>query len=293
MEAQEAGGQATAQPLQPLDAERRDFLQAALQSMSVDVIAIMKNNIAQLQQVDNISDDEVSMKLDAFGSILDYVDNMDVANDFHKINGFSIFEPCLHCNRGEIRAHVCHLIAELSQNNPYIQGVICECTNVLPTLLNALRHDECPEVKIKALYAISCITRESAIGYGNFQQYNGLEALRSALETGCDKLRTKAAFLLTALQRMDASLLDTMLSMNFLAVIINILKEEHQTSHEQLLSLLKLLLDEGKGKGKLDADMRRVIAEKLRKTMDIVRGQEELIDVQEDCEDLQQLLASP
>ncbi|XP_065171175.1 hsp70-binding protein 1-like [Atheta coriaria] len=291
MEAQDGATQSTPQ-LQPLDDERRNFLQAALQSMSVDVIAIMKENITKLQQVEDISDDKVPEMIEAFDCILDYIDNIDIANDFHKINGFSIFEPCLRCKHDEIRARVCDLIAELSQNNPYIQGVICECTNVLPKLLNTLRHDECQIVKIKALYAISCITRESLIGYGNFQTHNGLEALRSALETGNDKLRTKAAFLLSALHNLDGNLHDSMLSMGFLPVIVDILQGEHQSSHEHLLSLLKSLLIDNKNKigDKLTPDLRQQLLGTLQSNLEFVRGKEEFSEEQEYCEQLQRFL---
>lgn len=75
--------------------------------------------------------------------------------DFHKIGGFTIFNPCLKCDNPEIRAAACNLLAELCQNNPYCQRIVLD-NALMPVLVKLLDVDESDEVNVKALYAISC-----------------------------------------------------------------------------------------------------------------------------------------
>lgn len=84
-------------------------------------------------------------------SILDKIDWL--IADFHKIGGFVIIQPCLNSPHEGIRWRCAHLIACLTQNNPYCQS---HAITFLPMLLKMLENDSCPEARIKALYAVSC-----------------------------------------------------------------------------------------------------------------------------------------
>jgi hsp70-interacting protein len=75
--------------------------------------------------------------------------------DFHKIGGFCIFRPCLDSPHGSLRWRAAEIIAELSQNNPYCQERVLEA-GLLPVLLSLIDVDDNRQVRIKALYALSC-----------------------------------------------------------------------------------------------------------------------------------------
>ena len=78
--------------------------------------------------------------------------------DFHKIGGFFILNPCLNSPHEGIRIRIGDLIATLSQTNPYCQNHILK-ENILPLLLKVLEDECCKEARVKALYALSCMSR--------------------------------------------------------------------------------------------------------------------------------------
>lgn len=108
------------------------------------------SNIADLHP-----DDDTSQYESALERIVDFVDNIDIANDFYKIGGFSIFHPCLYSPHSSIRWRAADVIAELAQNNPFCQERFLE-TGLFPILLNMVDTDPAETVRIKALYAVSC-----------------------------------------------------------------------------------------------------------------------------------------
>jgi hypothetical protein len=75
--------------------------------------------------------------------------------DFHKIGGFCILRPSLDSSHGSLRWRAAEIIAELTQNNPYCQKRVLEA-GLLPVLLSLVDTDDNQQVRIKALYALSC-----------------------------------------------------------------------------------------------------------------------------------------
>ena len=55
----------------------------------------------------------------------------------------------------EIRALTCDLVGACAQNNEYCQETLV-AANILPLILKTLKDDKDNDVKIKALFAISC-----------------------------------------------------------------------------------------------------------------------------------------
>ena len=75
--------------------------------------------------------------------------------DLHKIGGFDLFPTLLQDNEEDVRANTCSLIATVVQNNPCCQTEALKL-GLLSQLLNLLDKDDRNQVKVKALYAISC-----------------------------------------------------------------------------------------------------------------------------------------
>ena len=64
-------------------------------------------------------------------------------------------EEQLRSKEGEVRWRVLDIIAAFAQNNPYCQGMLLDLGWV-PTLLEKIDKDPDNQVRIKALYAVSC-----------------------------------------------------------------------------------------------------------------------------------------
>ena len=68
------------------------------------------------------TDNDIEEAEEAFDAISDWVGNIDMANNFHKIGGFVVLKRCIKCSpHSVIRWNAANTIAELSQNNPYCQ----------------------------------------------------------------------------------------------------------------------------------------------------------------------------
>lgn len=122
--------------------------------MTIDVVEILQKQIEVIKKVEKVAaGDNVEEYCDAIETVLDYIDNIDIANDFHKIGGFMVLYPCLKCPNHKIRAHGCELLAVLCQNNPYCQKVVLD-NEFLPMLLKLIENDEDRMVVTKSLYAL-------------------------------------------------------------------------------------------------------------------------------------------
>ena len=75
--------------------------------------------------------------------------------DFHKIGGYALFPPLLSHRNPEIRWRTAELIATLVQNNPYCQEAALSM-DLMGLLLATLANDISDDVRIKALFAVSC-----------------------------------------------------------------------------------------------------------------------------------------
>ena len=117
----------------------------------------------------------------------------------------------------EIRALTCDLMGACAQNNEYCQETIIS-TKILPLMLKTLKNDTENDVKIKALYAISCnlplisgmnfvlpiknylliylkgIARDYLPAQKQLIEENGLDVIIQSLKTPLEKLQIKACF---------------------------------------------------------------------------------------------------
>ncbi|XP_045469373.1 hsp70-binding protein 1 [Harmonia axyridis] len=228
---------------QPMDEERKRFLETALRTMTINVVEVLHRQIEILMKVETLKDgDDVSNYLDAFETIMEYIDNIDIANDFHKIGGFVILKPCLNCKNDKIRSAVCGLIAELCQNNPYCQKIIID-HEFVPILVNILNKDE-DQVGVKCIYALSAIVRNNEEGLSQLIRYGGLNVLLKTLKKEDDKFRTKTAFLLNSLCRSEPDFKSRLIFLEIIPILINLISQERKPSSEHILSLLLSLVED-------------------------------------------------
>lgn len=223
--------------------QRKKFLENAIKSMTIDVIDSLQKSINILIDSDKLKlDSDISEHLAAFEIILEHVDMIDTAIDFHKIGGFTIFPPCLNCVRTEIRTYACNVLAELCQNNPYCQQIVSG-TDLMEQLLHLLDKDEEYSVQIKALYAISCNIREFDEGRARFLALRGLRVVFRAFQRPNEKLLMKATFLLDyIITREGPKVREELIRMDIIPVLAHHIMQERKPSHQYILSLMWLLV---------------------------------------------------
>lgn len=97
-------------------------------------------------------------------------------------------------------------------------------------------------------YFINCrllgIVRQNTECFQQLLQHEGLIVLLKTFQKNDDKLRTKTAFLLSSLCNSQADLKNRLIFLNYIPVLLSILKEPRTPSHEHVLSLLLLLVQD-------------------------------------------------
>lgn len=226
----------------PMDEERKSFLEKTLKAMTVDVIEVLLRAIDVLKTAGNLElEDDPTESEEALEQIASYVDSIDTANDFHKIGGFCIFRLCLDSAHGSLRWRAAEIIAELTQNNPYCQERVLEA-GLLPVLLSLVDVDHNQQVRIKALYALSCLIRENDHALEEFSHQEGYPVLLRAMQSHVEKLQIKSAFLLTYICLHQPAVRDELFKMGFVEQLVGLVREACQPALEHLLSALQALV---------------------------------------------------
>lgn len=263
---------------QPMDQNRQEWLTGAMSQLA-DPVAEMKKGIEIIGRAiaDSNSSgmtDEVETGLaSTLDVLIDYVGSIDYANDFNKLGGLSLFVPLLDMNITEIKIKACELFAEIVQNNPKAQSNAIEA-GLMPVFTHLLDADSDNNVRVKALYALSCLVRDNPEAQHRFDsELDGLSVLLRAVqtETPDHKLRIKASFLLTSLTSSRPAFKDTLFRMGFVEQLVALLQTEHNSSHEYLLSALNALVSEHEAALKETHRPELRLAELLREKLNVLK----------------------
>ncbi|XP_041972442.1 hsp70-binding protein 1-like [Aricia agestis] len=232
--------------LGPMDEQRRKFLEEALKSLTVNVAEILQNAIKVLSDTDKMKGIQLGEELPedvdvAFTNLLEYIDDIDIANDFYKMGGFSIFPICYGSENEEVRSRANQTLAELCQNNPFCQARTLECG-----LLNVLLHlisSEQGSGLAKCILAISCACREFEPACRELISQGGCGALAQALRASHPAARTKAAFFIRYLCNHHPDAKEKFIELNIVRTIIEQVKSSRDETSEHLLGILLNLLE--------------------------------------------------
>ncbi|XP_052756311.1 hsp70-binding protein 1-like [Galleria mellonella] len=229
----------------PMDEERRKFLEDALKSLTVNVAEVLQSSIKVLTDTEKIrsqlgeplpSDVET-----AFDNLLDYIDDIDIANDFYKMGGFAIFPVCYGSENDEVRSRASSVLAEACQNNPHCQRRALDCG-----LLNVLIHlvqSERGHALAKCLYAISCICREYEPAARELVWQDGVAALAALLRAPEPAARTRAAFLVRHLAHHYSDAKEQFIQNNVVETVVEQIKSGRDDTTEHLLGILLALVE--------------------------------------------------
>ncbi|UYV80247.1 HSPBP1 [Cordylochernes scorpioides] len=209
--------------------------------------------------------------------------------DFEKIGGFSQLLPLLQVESPVVRSQAAELVAVLCQNNPYCQQAALR-EKLLPKLLQLVDSDPDDTVSVKALYAVSCLARQSPILQEEFDKLDGFSyVLRAMQRTQIPKLRTKSAFLLSSLCHQNPAFRDTLYRMGLVEQLAALLRSDHDLSHEHLLSLLLAMARDHAPSRQACQRPELQLSSLLRERLTSLGGKEEYREESEYCRQILQL----
>ncbi|XP_057367633.1 nucleotide exchange factor SIL1-like [Daphnia carinata] len=113
-----------------------------------------------------------------------YVHQYDNAQDFVKMGGFSdVVLPALNSTNKDLRSSAAFLLGSACQSNPKAQIAAVE-RGVLPQLIRLVSFDPNPDVRNRALYAISSIIRHFPLAQKDFINHGGMTAFADIFLAG-------------------------------------------------------------------------------------------------------------
>ncbi|XP_046699706.1 hsp70-binding protein 1 isoform X2 [Silurus meridionalis] len=277
---------------EPMSQERIEFLRGALSEVckgQLDEVEQMKWCVSVLlkDEGEGREDEEEEDEKEAVLEMLcDLCDNLDNARDLMKMGGLEVcLSRCVCHTEAGVRWRAAELLACSAQNMPEVQLYLLQ-QGALHTLLQLADHDTHPTVRVKALYAVSCLVREQEVGLSDFLSRDGFSVLMRGMQSDCEKVRTKSAFLLLNLLTSHPEHRDTVLCMGMVQQLVAVLRSTHSPVHEHVLGVLCCLVENSE-RGVCDCREPSLgLEELLNQRIQELQGREESQEEVEFCERL-------
>ncbi|XP_065884765.1 uncharacterized protein [Dysidea avara] len=194
----------------PMDRERQEWLKGALEAMcsAPSETDLMKAALAVLQSHhipppgSDIGEDTKNAMLKAFDEVLYFIEDLDHAKDLMKLGGVAVMMSYFNHPNRDLCAKACEVMGTSAQNEEYCQQA---CQPAIPQLVQLCMSCDDELVKVKSLYAISCIVREFPPGLEVFMENKGMELLLHCLVCEYEKVIIKALFLLRSISNKTVS----------------------------------------------------------------------------------------
>lgn len=281
-----------------INQERREFLESALRSITVDHADVLKNQIAKLNELVErlnsktpLSDEESDHYCEILEEIVEDVSNIDFANDFYKLNGFKPLTELIDCELITFKIPALNVLAELVQNNEFAQEKAVYEFDYLNKLNNLIKGEKNELVLLKGVYALSTLLRGHDRILNDFlRQDDNIRALLEAMMNFKvnEKIIFKISFLLNSICGLKNELYDTLNRLNFVLLATSLMKENPQTSHEYLLAVLVGLV-ENLSQAKEESwknNLKPILEEKIK----LFKNKDEYLEEVDYCNRLKELL---
>ncbi|KAM4717710.1 hsp70-binding protein 1 [Anableps anableps] len=244
-------------PAEPMSEERKTWLREALSDIckgQMDEVEHMKQSLAVLQKdepnekeqdgEEDREEDEEDERESAFEMLSELCENLDNARDLMILGGLELCVSRYLCHvQSGLRWRAAQLLASCAQNMPQVQEYLLKI-DVLPKLLQLTDSDPNPTVRVKALYAVSCLVREQEAGLQAFVAHDGFSVLMRGMQSENEKVRTKSAFLLLNLLTSNPEHKETVVSMGMVQQLVSVLRAPHSPFHEHVLGALCCLVED-------------------------------------------------
>ncbi|XP_020859527.1 hsp70-binding protein 1 [Phascolarctos cinereus] len=288
-------------PPEPMTEERRQWLQEAMSAAfrgPREEVEQMKSCLHALGLPTPPTAGEAELTADqqeregALELLADLCENMDNAADFCQLSGMHLLVGrYLEAGAEGLRWRAAHLIGTCSQNVAAIQEQVLGL-GALRKLLRLLDRDPCDTVRVKALYAISCLVREQEAGLLQFLRLDGFSVLMRAMQRDVVKLKVKSAFLLQNLLVGRPEHKGTLCSMGMVQQLVALIRTEHSPFHEHVLGALCGLVTDFPQGIRECREPELGLEELLRHRCQLLQQHEEYQEELEFCEKLLQVCFS-
>mmetsp|Transcript_44116 Transcript_44116/g.50993 ORF Transcript_44116/g.50993 Transcript_44116/m.50993 type:complete len:378 (+) Transcript_44116:31-1164(+) len=194
----------------PMDAERRKWLQEAMEAYTFDEVKRMKEVVLELAKPEEKTKEDGEKRVDLLIELEDLVEGLSNATDLHKIGGFSVLiDTALYSSYDEVRNQAYTVFASCCQNNTWLQLIATELG--APLIMNSIIKEESMKNKESAVTALSSYLRgENLKGKRRFIDWEGVEFLLSIIKDkekySSLRLQSKVFFLLQDLIYYDDKL---------------------------------------------------------------------------------------
>lgn len=294
-------GNAEPGQLEPMSDERRQWLQEAMAQAfrgQLEEVEQMKECLRVLEAVSpggeggetsEPAEGDPSRQASALELLAELCENLDNAADFCKLDGMRLLaHRYLEHPVAELRWRAAHLVGTCAQNVPTVQEQAL-ALGCMRKLLRLLDHDGADVVRVKALFAISCLVRAQEGGLQQFLRLDGFSVLMRAMQSPVEKLKVKSAFLLQNLLLDHPEHKETLCSMGMVQQLVALIRSEHSPFHEHVLGALCSLVTDFPQGVRECREPQLALEELLRERCQLLQQQEEFQEELEFCERLQRI----
>jgi hypothetical protein len=226
----------TTSDVQPMDEDRKHWLNEALENMTVNPIERMKLCISKIKD-SQVNDQQKKEFLD---ELCHWAEELDLAKDFFTIGGLDILAPLLDHQDDNIRIQACALLATLVQNNDHCQRIIVQ-SGLQQKLLKIVEESNNEDLKTKAVTAISALIRGYTLGQLQLQKYQGAKVLIQALASPIPRLQMKLCFLINTICSSSAQMKKIFYENGGLEAFIGLFNDEACPDHQHVLETILTL----------------------------------------------------
>lgn len=235
--AQASGGEPNTAALKEMEPGKKKWLEEALTTMNINPVEEMNKCLKCLKE-----ETDINRQLEALETLRDWCEDMNFAIDLHKINGYDMIRVLLKHDNHKIRALTCDLVGVCAQNNEYSQETFIS-EKILPLMLKTLENDKENDVKIKALFAISCISRDYPPAQKNLIEINGLDIVIESLKTPLEKLQIKCCFFCSSICS-NPEIKTILTEKRLLEKLVEMYSKLDSNVHEHVLSAINVLIED-------------------------------------------------
>ncbi|CAF1179794.1 unnamed protein product [Adineta steineri] len=234
--AEEAAKPTTTSDVKPMNEESKKWLNDALENMTVNPVDRLKLCISKIKdpQVDE------QQKKEFLDELCHWSEELDLAKDFFTIGGLDILTPLLDHNNDGLRMQACSLLANLVQNNDHCQRIVVQ-SGLQQKLLKIVGESNNPDLKTKAVTAISALIRGYTLGQLQLQKFQGAKILIRALASPVPCLQNKLCFLINTICSSSAQMKKLFYENGALEELIRLFNNEACPDHQHVLETIHTL----------------------------------------------------
>ena len=235
-----------------MDPERQEWLKKAMEHVLENhELKKLKESLETLQEgkTDDTNEGNIRKKAEAMDDLQMLLDMDHNATDLHLLGGFRVISQYLASPVSSLQWRAAEIFAVATQNKPVCQLAAMDI-GAIEQLIGLIRSSDVDMVKVKSIYALSCIVKNCQPCVSSLFKNEGIKVLASALTDGFEKVRIKAAFLLMNLTFVDEkdqpAIVQRLVSANVVPQLIQNIKEKRSDAHPHMINLLALIVSMNK-----------------------------------------------